>query len=77
MVVSGHGLPKRREPADRQIVLSVGVLAKGLHDGLGHGKRRLAQAKLENCLAASDPLGAESLTASEADGDTPRTFRLR
>ena len=41
MVVFGDGLPKFSEPTDRQVVLSVGMLAKDLHNGLGHGKRRL------------------------------------
>ena len=58
MVVVGHGLSKRREPTDRQVVPSGGVLTKGLHHGLGHGKRRLAQAKLEDRSAVSDERGA-------------------
>ncbi len=57
MVVRRHGLPKRSEPAYRQVLLAVGILAKGLHHGLGYGKRRLAEAQVEDLSALSDERG--------------------
>ena len=74
MVVSSHGLPKRSQPAYRQVLLAVGVVAKGLHHGLGYGKRRLAQAQVEDL---SVPLGRARRRVRSWPGRPTTTTRAR